>query len=33
LQAAPDAVTIDTTGLTLDEVVARVAELVQRARG
>jgi CMP/dCMP kinase len=32
LQAAPDAVTLDTTGLTLDEVVARVAELVERVR-
>ncbi len=29
LQAAPDAVTIDTTDLTLDQVVARVAELVR----
>jgi cytidylate kinase len=32
LQAAPDAVTIDTTDLTLDQVVARVAELVQSER-
>jgi CMP/dCMP kinase len=30
LQAAPDAVTLDTTDLTLDEVVARVAELSRR---
>jgi CMP/dCMP kinase len=30
LQAAPDAVTIDTTDLTLDQVVARVAELSRR---
>jgi cytidylate kinase len=29
LQAAPDAVTIDTTDLTLDEVVVRVVDLVQ----
>jgi cytidylate kinase len=31
LQAAPDAVTIDTTDLTLDEVVARVVELVPQS--
>ena len=33
LQAAPDAVTVDTTDLTLDEVVGRVAELVNAQRG
>jgi cytidylate kinase len=32
LQAAPDAVELDTTGLTVDEVVERIAELVERAR-
>ena len=32
LQAAPDALTIDTTDLTLDQVVARVVELVRRHR-
>ena len=32
LQAAPDAHTIDTTDLTLDQVVARVVELVRSAR-
>jgi CMP/dCMP kinase len=29
LQAAPDAVELDTTGLTIDEVVARIVELVR----
>jgi cytidylate kinase len=33
LQAAPDAVTLDTTDLTLDEVVARVAALVNAKQG
>jgi cytidylate kinase len=33
LQAAPDAETIDTTDLTLPEVVARVVELVRRRGG
>ncbi len=32
LAAAPDAVQLDTTGLTLDDVIARVAALVQQAR-
>ncbi|HEY2441391.1 MAG TPA: (d)CMP kinase, partial [Solirubrobacteraceae bacterium] len=32
LQAAPDAETVDTTDLTLPEVVARVVELVHNAR-
>jgi len=32
LVAADDAVQLDTTGLTLDEVIARVAALVERAR-
>lgn len=32
LQAAPDAVELDTTGLTLDDVIARVAALVGAAR-
>lgn len=32
LEAAPDATILDTTGLTLEEVVARIAELVQVAR-
>lgn len=32
LLAAPDAVELDTTGLTLDEVIARVAALVANAR-
>jgi cytidylate kinase len=32
LQAAPDAVELDTTGLTVNEVVERIAELVERAR-
>jgi cytidylate kinase len=32
LAAAPDAVQLDTTGLTLDEVIARVAALVEQAR-
>ncbi|MGN6188936.1 MAG: (d)CMP kinase [Conexibacter sp.] len=32
LTAAPDAVALDTTGLTQDEVIARVVALVQRAR-
>lgn len=31
LQPAPDAVQLDTTGLTLDEVVARVVDLVHEA--
>jgi cytidylate kinase len=33
LEAAPDAHVLDTTGLSLDEVIARVAALVDRARG
>jgi cytidylate kinase len=33
LLATPDAVTIDTVGLTLDEVVGRVVELVRRRTG
>lgn len=33
LQAAPDAETIDTTGLTLEEVVDRIVALVRRRRG
>jgi len=33
LRAAPDAVELDTTGLSVDEVVARIAELVRGARG
>jgi cytidylate kinase len=32
LAAAPDAVVLDTTGLSFDEVVARVVELARRAR-
>ena len=32
LEAAPDAVELDTTGLTLDDVIARVAALVEQAR-
>jgi cytidylate kinase len=32
LQAAPDSVELDTTGLSVDEVVERIAELVERAR-
>lgn len=32
LEAAPDATILDTTGLTLDDVIARVAALVARAR-
>jgi len=32
LRTAPDAVTVDTTDLSLDEVVARVVALVDRAR-
>jgi CMP/dCMP kinase len=32
LAAAPDAVLLDTTGLTQDEVIARVVELVEQAR-
>ncbi|HLI59419.1 MAG TPA: (d)CMP kinase [Solirubrobacteraceae bacterium] len=32
LRAAPDAVTLDTTGLSLDEVVGRVAALVDAVR-
>ena len=32
LEAAPDATLLDTTGLALDEVIARVAALVERAR-
>ena len=32
LTAAPDATVLDTTGLTLDEVIARVAALVDAAR-
>lgn len=33
LSAAPDATLLDTTELTLDEVVARIVALVERARG
>jgi cytidylate kinase len=33
LEPAPGAITVDTTGLTLDEVVDRVAELAQHAGG
>jgi len=33
LQAAPDAVELDSTGLTLDEVVERIADLVRAGRG
>ena len=33
LRAAPDAVELDTTGLSVDDVVARIAELVREARG
>jgi cytidylate kinase len=33
LMAADGAVTLDTTGLSRDEVVARIAELARRARG
>jgi len=29
--AAPDAVAVDTTGLTIDEVVARIVQIVQRS--
>jgi CMP/dCMP kinase len=32
LRAAPDAVELDTTGLSVDEVVERIAELVEQAR-
>ena len=32
LQVAPGAVELDTTGLTVDEVVERIAALVERAR-
>lgn len=32
LAAAPDAVRLDTTGLSLDDVIARVAALVEQAR-
>jgi CMP/dCMP kinase len=32
LEVAPGAVELDTTGLTVDEVVARIVELVDRAR-
>ena len=32
LQLAPGAVELDTTGLSVDEVVARIAELVERTR-
>jgi CMP/dCMP kinase len=32
LRAAPDAVELDTTGLSVDEVVERIAELVERAK-
>jgi cytidylate kinase len=32
LQLAPGAVELDTTGLDVDEVVARIVELVERAR-
>jgi len=31
-QAAPDAVPLDTTALSVDEVVDRIAELVEAAR-
>jgi cytidylate kinase len=33
LVAAPDAVELDTTGLSLDDVIARVVALVQRSHG
>jgi cytidylate kinase len=33
LQAAPGAVELDTTGMTLDEVVERIVALVREARG
>jgi cytidylate kinase len=33
LMAADGAVTLDTTGLSRDEVVAQIAELARRARG
>jgi len=33
LRAAPDAVELDTTGLSVDEVVGRIADLVRAARG
>jgi cytidylate kinase len=33
LRAAPDAVTVDTDGLTLDEVVQRVVDVVRRKAG
>ena len=32
LQAAPDAVTVDTTGLSIDEVVQRIVALAEQAR-
>jgi len=32
LEPAPGAVAVDTTGLTIDEVVARIVELVERAK-
>jgi CMP/dCMP kinase len=32
LKIAPGAIELDTTGLTIDEVVARIVELVERAR-
>lgn len=32
LQAAPDALNVDTTGLSVDRVVARIAQLVQAVR-
>ena len=32
LAIAPGAVELDTTGLTIDDVVARIVELVERAR-
>jgi cytidylate kinase len=33
LMAAPGSVELDTTGLSIDEVVGRIVELVERARG
>jgi cytidylate kinase len=33
LEAAPGAVVLDTTGLTIDEVVERIAGLAREARG
>jgi cytidylate kinase len=33
LMQAPDAVVLDTTGLTIDQVVGRIAELFEERRG